>query len=160
MHMKLNIKTTNIKKALAMLFIVASIVSVPLPASAESIFNKNAACDPTKDSYCVEDKTATSGDLDCDGAIDPETGKTATDAGCNLVTKYVNPIIKILSGLAGVAVIIGIIYGGILYASSAGDAQQVAKSKLIIRNSVIALLAFFFLYAFLKFLVPGNIITG
>ena len=80
---------------------------------------------------------------------------------CNIITKYLNPFIKILSVMVGIAVVIGIIIGGIQYAASAGDPQKAAGAKLRIRNAVIALLAYFFLYAFLKFLIPGgSAITG
>lgn len=106
----------------------------------------------TTDPACVDPATK-SGDLDCNG-------DGTTDANCNLVTKYVNPLIKLLSGLAGVAVVIGIIVGGIEYASSAGDPQKVSKAKTHIRNSIIALLVFFFLWAGLTFLLPGGLITG
>lgn len=84
-----------------------------------------------------------------------------TGENCNLVQKYLNPLINILSILVGVAVVMGIIYGGIQYSASGGDPQKAAAAKTHIRNSVVALIVYFFLYAFLKFLVPGTgLITG
>ncbi|HSH55903.1 MAG TPA: hypothetical protein VK983_03690 [Candidatus Limnocylindrales bacterium] len=75
---------------------------------------------------------------------------------CNLIVKYLNPIIRLLSIIVGVAVTIGIIIGGIQYASSAGDPQKVSNAKHRIRNSIVALIFFFFLYALLRFLIPGT----
>ncbi len=94
---------------------------------------------PPADATCGKDKAA---------------GCTNTD--CDLIAKYVNPFIKFLSIVAGMAVTIGIIYGGIQYAASGGDPQKTATAKTHIKNSVIALLVFFFLYAILRFLVPGG----
>lgn len=80
-----------------------------------------------------------------------------TASSCNLISKYVNPLITLLSALVGVAVTISIIIGGIQYGSSAGDPQKASAAKNRIRNSIVALVAFIFLFAFLQFLVPGGI---
>lgn len=76
---------------------------------------------------------------------------------CNLITKYVNPFIIFLSASVGLAVVIGIIWGAILYSTSAGDPQKVAQAKDKIRNALIALIAFIFLFAFLQWLLPGGL---
>ena len=80
-----------------------------------------------------------------------------TEKSCNLISKYINPFISLLAALVGIAVTVSIIIGGIQYSSSNGNSQQITAAKARIRNSLIALLAFFFLYAFLQFLVPGGI---
>lgn len=79
-----------------------------------------------------------------------------TDTNCNIVNKYLNPFIEVLTILTGIAVVIGIMYGGIQYASSGGDPQKTATARRHIRNSIVALLLFFFLYAFLRFMIPGE----
>lgn len=84
----------------------------------------------------------------------------ATSAKACLYAKYINPTINLLSALVGVAVVIGIIIGGIQFSSSAGDPQQAAKGKAHIRNALIALFAYLFLYAALQFLVPGGKLNG
>jgi hypothetical protein len=90
---------------------------------------------------------------------DPAAGASATCTAksCDLIKKYINPLITLLSALVGVAVTISIIVGGIQYSSSNGNPQQITAAKTRIRDSVIALLAFFFLYTFLQFLVPGGV---
>lgn len=77
---------------------------------------------------------------------------------CSVFKRYLNPLIQLLVSLVGIAVTIGIIMGGIQYATSAGDAQKAAAAKLRIRNAILALIGFFFLYAFIKFLTPGSTI--
>ena len=74
-----------------------------------------------------------------------------------LVTKYVNPAVKFMAALAGVAVVISIVIGGIQYSSAGGDPSKVAAARGRIQQAVIALLAFLFLMAFLNFIIPGGI---
>ena len=108
--------------------------------------NKTKKANPDGTDYC-------SGDPAVNGKL---TGCASGVSNCNIATKYLNPFIKLLSVLVGIAVVIGIIVGGIQYSASGGDPQKAAKAKAHIRNSIIALLAFFFLYAFLRFLTPGS----
>lgn len=82
---------------------------------------------------------------------------TENDAQRCFMAKYANPIIVILSTLTGVAVVIGIIIGGIQYASSAGDPQRAAKGKSTITKALIGLISFLFLYSALQFFSPGGI---
>jgi hypothetical protein len=77
-----------------------------------------------------------------------------------LFTKYINPLIQVVSALVGVAVIAGIIWGGIEYITSAGDPQRAASGRKHIVNALIALVAYGLLYAFLQFMVPGGILNG
>ncbi len=90
---------------------------------------------------------------------DPTGLARCTDNNCNVVKKYVDPLIVLLSAMVGIAVVIGVVWGGIQYASSAGDPQKVASAKKKIRNSILALIMFFFLIALLRFLVPGDLIS-
>jgi hypothetical protein len=77
---------------------------------------------------------------------------------CNgLITSYIDPTINLLSVMVGVAVVISIVFGGIQYASSAGDSSKVSAAKNRIRNALVALIAFMFLYAGLQFIVPGGV---
>jgi hypothetical protein len=85
---------------------------------------------------------------------------TCNSSGCNLISFYLVPIVNLLSGLVGIVVVISIIIGGIQFSSSAGDPQQASKAKSRIVNSLLALLAFFFLYAVLQFLIPGGFLNG
>lgn len=76
---------------------------------------------------------------------------------CDFIGKYLNKFINFLAALVGVAVVASIIFGGIQYGSSAGDPAKVTAAKNRIRNAILALLAFLFLYALLNFLVPGGL---
>lgn len=91
----------------------------------------------------------------CDGTDKAATTDCRSSSNCNVVNLYLNPFIKLLSILVGVAVVLGIIIGGIQYAASGGDPQKVATAKLKIRNAIVALILFFFLNALIQFLIPG-----
>lgn len=85
------------------------------------------------------------------------SGNCATATKCDLVEKYINPLINFLAALVGVLVTIGIVWGGIEYSSSNGDPQKVAIARNRIKNSIIALVTFFFLWSMLNFLIPGGL---
>jgi hypothetical protein len=79
------------------------------------------------------------------------------ESSCDLVATYIQPIIDLLAGIVGIIVVISLILGGIEYSTSEGDPQKSAKAKRRISNTLFALIAFFFLYAFLQFLIPGGL---
>lgn len=87
----------------------------------------------------------------------PDPAANSTGNGGGLFKSYINPIITFLSAAVGVVVVISIIYGSILYSSAGGDPQKVAAARARIRDSIIALIAFLFLWAFLQWLMPGGI---
>ncbi len=120
----------------------------PSPTSSGSLSQDSQCAGGTTTCIDPPDKKLPEDKLDCDGDGVP-------DDGCTFGKKYLNSFIKLISGLAGLAVIMGVIIGGIQYSSSGGDPQKVAAAKLRIRNSIIALIVFFFLYALLRFLAPG-----
>lgn len=83
-------------------------------------------------------------------------GPNATGTAC-FMAKYVQPIINLLAVLVGVVVLGSVVFGGIQYSASAGDPNKAAAAKGRIINSLMALAAFIFLYAFLQWVIPGGI---
>lgn len=79
------------------------------------------------------------------------------DNVCDFVKKYVNPAVSLVSIVFGLIVAISLIAGGIQYSAAGGDPQKVASAKKRITNTIVALIAYAFLYGFLQFLVPGGI---
>lgn len=84
------------------------------------------------------------------GQVDPN------NPGTNCIVDDVNVVISVLAAGVGVVVIMSIILAGIQYITAGGDPQQISKAKTRIRNAIVALLAFTFLYAFLQWVIPGG----
>jgi hypothetical protein len=76
---------------------------------------------------------------------------------CGIV-KYLVLFINFLSGIVGIVVVGSIIYGGIQYSTAGSDPQKVSAAKSRIRNAIIALIFFLFMYSLLNYLVPGGVL--
>ena len=88
---------------------------------------------------------------------------SCTDTSDNSKEQIKPVLITILNWLAmgvSIAVVGGIIYGGIMYTSSGGDTAKSKKAMEIIRNAVIALLMFFAMWALINWLVPGGLFSA
>jgi len=59
----------------------------------------------------------------------------------------------------GVLAVAGIVYGSILYTSAGDSSEKVSKSREVIRNVVIGILAYALMYAVLNFIIPGGLFT-
>lgn len=87
--------------------------------------------------------------------------KYASDSATScLYAKYINPLIAGLSVLAVLAAIIGIVIGGLQYASSSGDPQKAATARGKITKALFGFLTFLFLYSLLQFFSPGGITSN
>jgi hypothetical protein len=100
-------------------------------------------------------RTTSSGGAIVDSAI---TDPTCTENNCDIIDNYVNPAIRLLSVLVGIAAVIGIIIGAIQISTSAGDPQKAARGKEHIRNALIAVVAYVILFVFLNWIIPGGIV--
>jgi hypothetical protein len=78
-------------------------------------------------------------------------------SGCDLIGKYVNPLINVLSVIFGLIAVISIILGGIQYSTSEGDPQKASQAKNRIAGTIMAIFAYALLYGFLQFLIPGGL---
>lgn len=85
-------------------------------------------------------------------------GDLGSPADCNnFVDKYLNPLVIVLTALVGIAAVLSIIIAGIQYSSSADDPGTVTKAKQRIFNTILGLVAYVFLLAFLNYLIPGGV---
>lgn len=77
--------------------------------------------------------------------------------GASPITAILLWAISLLGIGVGIAVVVGIIFGGIAYAASDGDAGKAKEGQEIVTNSIIGLFLYIFLYAAANFLIPGGI---
>lgn len=102
---------------------------------------------PSGKAYAAEcDGVTTLFDWKCSGA---SNGILA------LVVTFLN---WMAAGVAA-AVLVGIVYGAIIYATAAGDESKAKHGIEIIRNAVIALVLYALMWSFLQFLIPGGLFS-
>lgn len=80
-----------------------------------------------------------------------------SEDNCGII-RYLVIFINVLSAVVGLVVVGSIIYGGIQYSMAGSDPQKVSEAKRRIRNAVIALVFFLFMYSLLNYLVPGGVL--
>ncbi len=95
----------------------------------------------------------------CTDVRSADDKKGTVDGNQCIYQKYVNPLIRFVSAIAGLTAVISIVAAGIQYSMAGGDMNKVSAAKKRITQSVIAFLAFIFLLAFLQWIVPGGL-TG
>ncbi|HSX27574.1 MAG TPA: pilin [Patescibacteria group bacterium] len=94
---------------------------------------------------------------DCNVAIkDIDNSDSRTDNDCGIV-KYIQIFTNILSGLVGIIIVAMIIVGGIQYTTSGDNPTSLSNARKRIMNALLALVVYFFMFAFLQWLVPGGI---
>jgi hypothetical protein len=163
----------KVKQTLKNIIILIALVAVPIflfssvPVSA--VAATKAKCDSTKTTCTCTDNpnanVAAGADTSCKNnncAVDTAiltcnnvgSGKSVTDNGAwSLLLTAIN----ILTGLIVVAAIGGFVYAGILYTTSAGNADQTKKALEFIRNVVIGVVAYALMFATLNFIIPGGL---
>lgn len=90
--------------------------------------------------------------------------KCVNNPGDPICEKNINPIvdalfaiIRFLSIGVGMVIVGSIVVAGIQFTSSQGDPQATAKALDRIRNTVIGLVIYFFIFAILNWLIPAGV---
>lgn len=79
------------------------------------------------------------------------------DACDKFINKYVSPFVLLLTALIGVLAVISYILAAIQYSAAGDDPGAVNKAKNRAFQTTLGLLGYFFLFAFLNYLVPGGL---
>lgn len=116
----------------------------------------------TQDSACTSSKYPNNDNLSaCQQGWDIANGSDpsidCTSSNCNLLKKYINPLINALSIAFGFIVVISLIMGAIQFSASEGDPQKAAQAKKRIANTLVAFFVYSLMYGFLQFLIPGGL---
>lgn len=78
-------------------------------------------------------------------------------SGDNAILSVAATVLNWLAVGVAAAVLIGIVYGAIIYATATGDESKAKHGIEIIRNAVIALILYALMWSFLQFLIPGGL---
>ena len=125
---------THISLLLTVFTLALSVVVVAAPIA-------SAACTDS-DGQVVETSV-----IDCG---DPAEGR-------GIIWGLLETAINFLAAGVGIAVVAGIVFGAITYATAAGSAEQAKKGITFVTNAVVGLLLFIFMYAIINFLIPGGL---
>lgn len=123
-------------------------------ADSQDSLTEETLCAPT-DTECIQDPAACAANPKLQGCPNPNS--KCSVGGCDLIGKYINPTIDIMTAVFGLIAVISLIVGGIQYSASAGDPQKVTAAKKRIFMTITALVAYAFLYGFVQFLIPGGL---
>ncbi len=77
----------------------------------------------------------------------------------NAIYTWLLYLIRFLSISVGIAVVGGIVWGGIIYLTARDNTAQTQKSIHIIGNAIVGLLLYLLMFAILNFLIPGGILV-
>ena len=92
---------------------------------------------------------------DCNGTA--TFFKWNCSGGDNQIMSVLGQILNWLAIGVSVAVLIGIVYGAVMYASAGGIEAQTKKAIGVIRNAIVALILYFAMWAILQYLIPGGV---
>jgi hypothetical protein len=76
----------------------------------------------------------------------------------NPIIKDLRLVVNFLSAGVGIVIVGSVIFGAIQYILAGNNPNAVSAAKKRLEDTLIALLAFFFIYAFLSWLVPGGLL--
>ena len=143
---------------------VAGVATTVMPKTEAAPLSCGTACcgDPgaTPDSPCIPkdelNKLSTSSDKT---NADTKSIKCPNNQDCGgIITKIVNPLINLMTGLVGVVVAISLVVAAVTYSAAGGDPSKVSAAKKRITNSILALIAYIFTFGLLQWLVPGGLL--
>lgn len=152
-----NFKVTSfIFFAIVAIFVamVSASTVIALDSTSNNIINHNTFLDTGMMSYAVNDGEALRNFKD--PRLDAQC-KSGLRSNCKFM-EIIRNIARALSATVGVAVVIGIVVGGIQYSAARDNPQASAAAKKRITNSILALVIYLFSFAFLQWLIPGGIV--
>lgn len=124
--------------------------------STKKFDSQNVSNRPSADPSTAQTTTARLTKKNCD---DISTNVLpCSNSGGNPVIGLLIQIVNFMAVGVGIAVVGGIIWGAMHYATSNGDTNKIKQGKTIIVNSIIGLVLFIFMYTIVNFLVPGGIL--
>lgn len=96
------------------------------------------------------------GDIEAD--CDPgEDGAELNEGNCRILQYLLNGI-NFLSAVVGIVAVFSIIWAGYQYMMARDNSQAVSAAKSRIITTIIALVLYMFMWAFLQWVVPGGVL--
>lgn len=134
------------KITLLLAIIIAVMITTLLPAVSQAASCGTTPIYDSQGKKIGEKPIATAIEYGCSGTGDP-------------ISQLFLVVVNFMAVGVGIAVVGGIVFGGLRYATADGNASNAQQGITFIVNSVIGLLLFIFMYAIINFLVPGGLFT-
>jgi hypothetical protein len=97
--------------------------------------------------------------LQPDGTYCVPLNKTSTNVTDNPIVAFLKTVLQFLALGIGIALVGGLSTGGVVYMTARANPQQVQKAEEIIRNAIIGIALYVFMFAIINFLIPGGLLT-
>ena len=88
----------------------------------------------------------------------PADAKTAILPSDWKIEDILNMVLVVVTTGVGIAAVGSIIFAGVLYITARDNAAQVSKAKTMITNTIIGIIAYILMWAFLEWIIPGGIL--
>ena len=88
----------------------------------------------------------------------PADAKTAILPSDWKIEDILNMFLVVVTTGVGIAAVGSIVFAGVLYITARDNAAQVSKAKTMIMNTVIGIVAYILMWAFLEWIIPGGIL--
>ena len=88
----------------------------------------------------------------------PADAKTAILPSDWKIEDILNMVLVIVTTGVGIAAVGSIVFAGVLYITARDNAAQVSKAKTMIMNTIIGIIAYILMWAFLEWIIPGGIL--
>ena len=149
---KINFRTT-LSIIFASLFMASALFAASAPVSAQTIGlgpNPQTTCEISHGL----DIPKSCDDFGCD------TGNQDNQDNCikyNPLLQWIRFFINVISSIIIVGAIVMVTLAGLEYSASGDNSQTVQNAKKRITNVLLGLVSYFFLYAFLQWVIPGGV---
>ena len=88
----------------------------------------------------------------------PAEAKTAILPSDWKIEDILNMVLVVVTTGVGIAAVGSIVFAGVLYITARDNAAQVSNAKTMILNTIIGILAYLLMWAFLEWIIPGGIL--
>ena len=87
----------------------------------------------------------------------PADAKTAILPSDWKIEDILNMVLVVVTTGVGIAAVGSIVFAGVLYITARDNAAQVSKAKTMITNTIIGIIAYILMWAFLEWIIPGGV---
>ena len=141
--------------------IALGIILVSFFASFQSILVLNYSSNYAFAEVIVEDGNA---NITTPNGNNSKSSKSPTDAKTAIlpsdwkIEDILNMVLVVVTTGVGIAAVGSIVFAGVLYITARDNAAQVSKAKTMIMNTIIGIIAYILMWAFLEWIIPGGIL--